>query len=197
MTTNLQSLVPRTTKMAKYLQALGQNRHQLTGRHMSVLAVLREMNTTTAIIAGLTGIRSNKVHVLIQDLARMGLASGVEERKTPVGGNMKKLWGMHDEFRAVHKVPTYPSAHQELALYQAGKKGGRSLDMDETAAILWGNPEATVRGRSETLVEIASTLKKTPIESRAAGDAAARRENTVEQSAPVWDINDYVGDEEE
>ncbi len=109
------------------------------------------------------------------------------------------IWGMHDEFRAEHKVPTYPSVHQDTALTTMRKTGGRELEMDEVAAILWGNPEASVRGRPAALVHVAGTLKKTPISSRAAGDIAARRELAEPAAAgdTSWDLGDFVDQDEE
>lgn len=189
--------VPKITKMAKYLMALTANKDKLKGTHKSILAVLREMNTTVQIISGLTGISDDKVRSHINELEAMGLASVTETRKAG-GGPPKKIWGMHDEFRSVHKVPTYPSQHQDVAMATARKKGGRSLEIDEVASILWGNPEAALRGRSGTLVEIAGTLKKTPILAREAGDAEARRNSAVAiPEDNKWDLADFVGDDEE
>lgn len=194
MSNNTQALVPKITKMAKYLMALKTNNDKLTGSHHRILHILREMNTTVQIISGLTGIKDDKVRTFVNELHTWGLASIVEVRKGT--GRQRNIWGMHDEFRAVHKVPTYPSVHQEAMLSVGVRKGARKLDMDETAAILWGDSSAARTGHSEALVEIATSLKKTPILSIQAGDAEARRICEETTDTQDWDINNFLGDDE-
>lgn len=194
--TNVLIHVPKITKMAKYLSALTANKDKLKTTHYRILGILREMNTTAQIISGLTGIKDDKVRVHLNELEQIGLASITEVRKGKGPG--KKIWGMHDEFRAVRKVPTYPTVNQDAAMSVARVKGGRSLEMDEVAAILWGNPEASIRGRSGALVEIATTLKKAPILSREVGDAEARRAAIIPtEDNKAWDLSDFVDNDEE
>src|SRR4051812_17853878 len=116
--TNPIAFVPKITKMAKYLAALTANR-QLTVYHLRLLGVLREMNTTASILSGLTGIENATVHKRLKELHAWDLISVVEQRKS--GQRVKNLWGMHDDFRAVHKVPTYPSVNQEKVIAEKVK----------------------------------------------------------------------------
>lgn len=197
--TNPQSLVPRITKMAKYLQALSANKDRLKATHHRILHILREMNTTVQIIAALTGIKETKVRSAVNDLHDWGLASIVEIRKG--GARARRIWGMHDEFRAVRKVPTFPSVTQEASMSVASKKAGRKLEMDEVAAALWGEAKTDYKGHSATLVDIATGLKKTPIPNRELGDREARREAAIEaygnEFNTSWALEDFAGDEEE
>lgn len=180
--------VPRITKMAKYLQTVNNNR-DLTVYHLRIMAVIREMNTTVQIISGLTGIHENKVRERLNELQRWGLASITETRARD-----RKIWGLHDDFRSHHKVPTYPSLAQQGSLDLKRRKGGQKLDVDEMAAYLWGDTEMVSRGHSEALVDLATTLKKTPILSQQAGDVEARRQATVVTPEPMvsWDLDDFI-----
>lgn len=194
--TNQTVFVPKITKMAKYLQAVTAQKDSLKQTHHRVLHILREMNTTVQIISGLTGIKDDKVRAAVNELHTLGLASVVEVRKGN-GARGRKIWGMHDEFRAVRKVPTYPSVTQEASMSVAAKKAGRKLEMDEIAVALWGDTEIASRGHSATMVDIATGLKKTPIPSHQAGDVAARRQSAVVGDTKSWDLEDYAADEEE
>lgn len=183
--------VPRITKMAKYLQAVNNNR-ELNVSHLRVLAVIREMNTTVQIIAGLTGMAPDKVRERVNDLHRWGLASVTELR-----ARSKKIWGMHDDFRSENKVPTYPSVTQEASMELKRKKAGRKLEMDEVATILWGGDDNRSGAVSAALVEVSTSLKKTPIETRVAGDVAARRQAGVTDDKISWSLEDFVESDEE
>lgn len=193
--TNPTTFVPKTTKMAKYLQTVAMRREDLKATHHRVLHILREMNTTIQIIAALTGIKEAKVYSAVGDLQEWGLASVTETRKT--GARQKHIWGLHDDFRAVNKVPTYPSVTQEASMVVVSKKAGRKLEMDEVAVALWGNQEMAYRGHSATLVDIATGLKKTPIPSQQLGDAEARRQSAVSVTPEMWSLEDFAADEEE
>ncbi len=192
--------VPRITKMAKYLQTVKNHRDvsKLGVYHFAILTVLREMNTTVQIIAGLTGISNNKVRERLNDLHNAGLASVVEMR-----GRGKKIWGMHDDFRSFHKVPTFPSVTQEASIELKRQKAGRMLEMDEVATILWGSGETRTEAVSGGLVAVATTLRKTPILNQAVGDREARREAADEvarlgqEIQGDWSLEDFVESDEE
>lgn len=191
---NQMAAVPKITKMAKYVQALTANREKLRPTHHRVLHILREMNTTVQIISGLTGLDVDKVRTAVNELAAMGLASVTETRKSK--SRPSKVWGVHDEFRSIH-TRTYPSAEQVAVVEEANRKGGRALEMDELATLLWANPETGGRGRSGALVEVALNLKAYPLSSQQAGEKAARREAAQAEVVPEsWDPMDFVEDQD-